>query len=110
MGLVVADDGWRAFVLLAVSGHAASATPTTWVWPACDGPDFDESAAQLARGDLRSALCVKLCGETKVVRGTDYGYTTVLANVGKKTFRNIEVRIYHYDPIHTCVKAVRPRH
>ena len=51
------------------------------------------------RGDLRSTLYLNLCGETKVVRGTEYGYTAVLANLGKKTFRNIEVRIYHYDPI-----------
>ncbi len=105
--LVRAVTVFGAFVMLAVSGHAASATPTTWVWPACDGPDFDQSAAELARGYVRSTLYVKLCGETKVVRGTDYDYTAVLANVGKKTFRNIEVRIYHYDPITRASKPFR---
>ena len=64
-------------------------------WPDCPAPP-------VWRGDpseIRMKLIVKACGPARVFRGAPYSYTTQVTNIGRTTYRTVELTVLHYDPI-----------
>ena len=83
--------------LLTLLGPATAATPAAW--PDCPAP-YDWAASE-----LRQKLLLKVCGGQDVVPGVDYSYTLLVTNVDKRSYRNLRLRVTHYDPI---TRASRP--
>lgn len=77
--------------LVSALGSAAAAAPPTW--PRCPAPQT------WAASELRQKLLVKVCGEQRVIPGVDYSYTVQVTNVDKRSFRELKLRVTHYDPI-----------
>ena len=89
---------------LAVSGHAAAPT-ATWVWPACDGPEFDQSAAELARGACEPALREALRRKRRSFVAPTTTTRSYSRTSARKRFGTSRSGYYHYDPI---TRASRP--
>lgn len=75
--------------------HGGRSSAATSAWPACPAPPVwlgDPS-------EIRVKLIVKACGPTRVIRGVPYSYTAQVTNIGRTTYRTVDLTVLHYDPI-----------